>query len=112
MENLRRSIDVTNSALRGTKRVDLFEPARTDPNVSIEDTVRSVAQLVKEGKFDHIGLSEVSAETVRRAQKVITISDHQDEYECCWKTGYTPSLWLRSKLARGPTTQKLETVRQ
>ena len=69
-ENLRRSVDAILAALRGTKKMDLFEPARTDPNVSVEDMVRDLAVLVKEGKFDHIGLSEVGAATVRRAQKV------------------------------------------
>lgn len=53
--------------------MDLFEPARTDPNFSIEEIMRSMVELLKEGKFDHIGLSEVNADTVRRAQKVKTI---------------------------------------
>jgi pyridoxine 4-dehydrogenase len=69
-ENLRRSVDVILKALRGTKRLDLFEPARRDSNYEIEQYAESLNEMVKEGKFDHIGLSEVSAETIRRAHKV------------------------------------------
>ena len=69
-ENLRRSVDDILKALRGTKRLDLFEPARRDPNYEIEHYAEVLNELVKEGKFDYIGLSEVGAETVRRAHKV------------------------------------------
>jgi pyridoxine 4-dehydrogenase len=69
-ENLRRSVDNVNKVLRGTKKLDLFESARRDPNYEIEHYAEVLSEMVKEGKFDHIGLSEVGAETVRRAQKV------------------------------------------
>jgi pyridoxine 4-dehydrogenase len=69
-ENLRRSVDATLKALRGTKRLDLFQPARRDSNYEIEQYAESLNEMVKEGKFDYIGLSEVSAETIRRAHKV------------------------------------------
>ena len=69
-ENLRRSVDAILTALRGTKRLDLFEPARRDSNYEIEQYAESLNEMVKEGKFDYIGLSEVGAETVRRAHKV------------------------------------------
>jgi pyridoxine 4-dehydrogenase len=69
-ENLRRSVDAILKALRGTKRLDLFEPARRDTNYEIEQYAESLNEMVKEGKFDYIGLSEVGAETVRRAHKV------------------------------------------
>ena len=69
-ENLRRSVDDILKALRGTKRLDLFEPARLDLNYSIEHYAEVLNELVKEGKFDYIGLSAVGAETVRRAHKV------------------------------------------
>jgi len=68
-ENLRRSVDAILKALRGTKKLDLFVPARRDPNYEIEHYAEALAELAKEGKFDHIGLSEVGAETVRRAHK-------------------------------------------
>ena len=69
-ENLRRSVDVVLKTLRGTKRLDLFQPARRDSNYEIEQYAESLNEMVKEGKFDHIGLSEVNAETIRRAHKV------------------------------------------
>ena len=69
-ENLRRSVDTILKTLRGTKRLDLFEPARLDWNYTIEHYGEVLNELLKEGKFDYIGLSEVGAETVRRAQKV------------------------------------------
>ena len=69
-ENLRRSVDTILKALRGTKKLDLFEPARRDPNYEIEHYAEVLNELVKEGKFDYIGLSEVGAETIRRAHKV------------------------------------------
>ena len=72
-ENLRRSVDVILKTLRGTKRLDLFEPARRDPKYEIEQIAESLNEMVKEGKFDHIGLSEVKAETIRRAHKVSAI---------------------------------------
>jgi len=73
-ENLRRSVDLINEKLRGTKKLDLYESARVDPNIPIEDAIRSLAELVKEGKFDHIGLSECRAETSRRANAVHPIA--------------------------------------
>ena len=69
-ENLRRSVDAVLKALRGTKRLDLFQPARRDSNYEIEQYAESLNEMVKEGKFDHIGLSEVNAGTIRRAHKV------------------------------------------
>ncbi|KAF8274161.1 aldo/keto reductase [Lactarius quietus] len=73
-ENLRRSVDAVLKALRGTKRLDLFEPARRDSSYEIEQYAKSLNEMVKEGKFDHIGLSEVSAETIRRAHKVMPVA--------------------------------------
>ena len=64
----------------GTDYVDIYRPARLDPNVPIEDTVGAVADMVKAGYVRHIGLSEMGAETIRRAQKVHPIVDLQIEY--------------------------------
>ncbi|KAI0724067.1 aldo/keto reductase [Fomitopsis betulina] len=73
-ENLRRSVDNINAALRGTKKLDLFESARVDPNVPIEDAIKTLVVLINEGKFNHIGLSECSAATLRRAHAVHPIT--------------------------------------
>ncbi len=64
----------------GTDRIDIYRPARLDPAVPIEDTIGAIADLVKAGFVRHIGLSEVSAETARRAQAVHPIVDLQIEY--------------------------------
>lgn len=63
-----------------TDHVDVYRPARLDPNVPIEETVGAVAELVEAGYVRHIGLSEVGAETIRRAAAVHPISDLQIEY--------------------------------
>lgn len=64
----------------GTDHVDIYRPARLDPNVPIEETVGAMADLVKAGHVRHIGLSEVGAATLRRAQVVHPICDLQIEY--------------------------------
>jgi aryl-alcohol dehydrogenase-like predicted oxidoreductase len=64
----------------GTDHVDIYRPSRLDPAVPIEDTVATMAELAKAGFIRHIGLSEVGAETLRRAQAVHPISDVQIEY--------------------------------
>jgi aryl-alcohol dehydrogenase-like predicted oxidoreductase len=69
----------------GTDHVDLYYQHRVDPNVPIEETVGAMAELVTEGKVRHIGLSEASAETIRRANAVHPIAAVQTEY----------SLWTR-----------------
>jgi aryl-alcohol dehydrogenase-like predicted oxidoreductase len=64
----------------GTDYVDLYQPSRIDPHVPIEDTVGAIADMVKAGYVRHIGLSEASAATVRRAHKVHPIAALQIEY--------------------------------
>jgi aryl-alcohol dehydrogenase-like predicted oxidoreductase len=64
----------------GTDHIDVYRPARLDPSVPIEETVGAIADMVKAGYVRHIGLSEVGAETLRRANAVHPISDLQIEY--------------------------------
>jgi aryl-alcohol dehydrogenase-like predicted oxidoreductase len=64
----------------GTDHIDIYRPARLDPAVPIEDTVGAMAELVAAGHIRHIGLSEIGADTLRRAQAVHPISDLQIEY--------------------------------
>lgn len=64
----------------GTDHVDIYRPARLDPDVPIEETVGAIAELVEAGYVRHIGLSEVGAETIRRAHAVHPIADLQIEY--------------------------------
>src|SRR5689334_4932301 len=61
----------------GTDYVDIYRPARLDPHVPIEDTVGAIAELIQAGYVRHLGLSEVGAETVRRAHAVHPVVDLQ-----------------------------------
>jgi aryl-alcohol dehydrogenase-like predicted oxidoreductase len=81
----------------GTDYVDVYRPARLDPNVPIEETVGAIKELVEAGYVRHIGLSEVGADTIRRAHAVHPISDLQIEY---------------SLFSRGLEAQILPTVRE
>jgi aryl-alcohol dehydrogenase-like predicted oxidoreductase len=83
-DHVRSSIEGSLQRL-GTDHVDLFYQHRVDPNVPIEETVGAMAELVQQGKIRHIGLSEASPETLRRAQAVHPITALQTEY----------SLWTR-----------------
>lgn len=64
----------------GIDHVDIYRPARLDPDVPIEDTVGAIGELVQAGYVRHVGLSEVNAETIRRAHAVHPITDLQIEY--------------------------------
>ncbi|MFL1433035.1 MULTISPECIES: aldo/keto reductase [unclassified Nocardiopsis] len=64
----------------GTDHVDIYRPARLDPDVPIEDTVGAIAEMVEAGYVRHIGLSEVGPQTLRRAAAVHPIADLQIEY--------------------------------
>jgi aryl-alcohol dehydrogenase-like predicted oxidoreductase len=80
-----RPVAVKNFAAYSLKRlgiatIDVYRPARVDSQVPIEETVGAIADLVKAGYVRHIGLSEVGAETIRRAHAVHPIVDLQIEY--------------------------------
>ncbi len=64
----------------GTDYIDLYQPARLDPAVPIEDTVGAIAELVKAGYVRHVGVSEMSAATVRKAHAVHPIAALETEY--------------------------------
>jgi aryl-alcohol dehydrogenase-like predicted oxidoreductase len=63
-----------------TDYVDLYQPARLDPRVPIEDTVGAVAEMIKAGYVRYLGLSEVGVDTIRRAHAVHPVSALQIEY--------------------------------
>jgi len=77
--NVRRSIEGSLRRL-GTDHVDLYYQHRIDPDTPIEETVGALAELVREGKVRHIGLSEAAPETIRRAHAVHPIAAVQTEY--------------------------------
>jgi aryl-alcohol dehydrogenase-like predicted oxidoreductase len=64
----------------GTDYIDVYRPARLDPAVPIEDTVGAIADMIKAGYVRHVGLSEMGADTVRRANAVHPVADLQIEY--------------------------------
>ncbi|MEV5309437.1 aldo/keto reductase [Streptomyces sp. NPDC052610] len=64
----------------GVDHIDVYRLARLDPSVPIEETVGAIAELVEQGYVRHIGLSEVGADTVRRAAATAPIADLQIEY--------------------------------
>ena len=83
-EYVREAIDASLARL-GVDHVDLYYQHRVDANTPIEETVGAMAELVTAGKVRHLGLSEASAATIRRAHAVHPISALQSEY----------SLWTR-----------------
>jgi aryl-alcohol dehydrogenase-like predicted oxidoreductase len=64
----------------GTDYLDVYQPARLDPNVPIEDTVGAMAEMVKAGYVRHLGLSEMGAATIRKAHAVHPVAELQIEY--------------------------------
>jgi aryl-alcohol dehydrogenase-like predicted oxidoreductase len=91
VRNVSGKPDYVRSSCEGSLRrlkvdtIDLYYQHRVDPNTPIEETVGAMAQLVKEGKVRYLGLSEASAQTLRRAHAVHSITALQNEY----------SLWTR-----------------
>jgi aryl-alcohol dehydrogenase-like predicted oxidoreductase len=82
----------------GTDHIDIYRPARLDPTVPIEDTIGAIADMIRAGYIRHVGLSEVGAETIRRAHAVHPITDLQIEYSLM-------SRGIESKIL--PTTREL-----
>jgi len=93
---IRKSLDGSLKRL-GMDYVDLYYQHRVDPNTPIEETVGALAELVKEGKIRHIGLSEAGPKNIRRAAKTHSITALQTEY----------SLW-----SRDPEDEILPTCRE
>ena len=81
----------------GVETIDLYYQHRVDPNTPVEETVGAMADLVREGKVRHIGLSEASARTLRRANSVHPVTALQSEY----------SLW-----SRDPEGEIMDTLRE
>lgn len=84
-ENIRRACEGSLKRL-GIDTIDLFYQHRVDPSIPIEEVVGVMAELVREGKIRHLGLSEAGAETIRRAHAVHPISALQSEYSL-WERG-------------------------
>ncbi|MFE2106072.1 aldo/keto reductase [Kitasatospora sp. NPDC059463] len=87
----------------GTDHVDVYRPARLDPAVPVEETVGAIAELVRAGHVRHIGLSEVGADTLRRAAAVHPISDLQIEYSLLSRSAEAGILPAARELGIGVT---------
>src|SRR5271168_3780605 len=83
-ENIR---SMTEAALKRLKTnvIDLLYQHRVDPEVPIEDVAGTVRELVAEGKVKHFGLSEASADSIRRAHAVLPVAALQSEYSLWWR---------------------------
>ncbi|ORX15877.1 aldehyde oxidase [Mycobacterium xenopi] len=83
-ENIRR---VTDASLRrlGVESIDLLYQHRVDPQVPVEDVAGTVKELIQDGKVKHFGMSEASAEAIRRAHAVQPVTAVQSEYSIWWR---------------------------
>jgi aryl-alcohol dehydrogenase-like predicted oxidoreductase len=100
-EHVRASCDTALRRL-GVDVIDLYYQHRVDPEVPIEDTVGAMAELVQEGKVRHLGLSEASAASIRRAVAVHPITALQSEW----------SLWSRDLEIPGPDGAVVDVARE
>ena len=84
-EQIRRVAEASLKRLR-VDAIDLFYQHRPDPNVPIEDVAGAVQELIQAGKVKHFGLSEASADLIRRAHAVQPVTALQSEYSIWWRT--------------------------
>jgi aryl-alcohol dehydrogenase-like predicted oxidoreductase len=83
-EHIREVCEASLKRLR-IETIDLFYQHRVDPNVPIEDVAGTVKDLIREGKVRHFGMSEASAQTIRRAHAVQPVTAVQSEYSVWWR---------------------------
>jgi len=84
-EQIKRVAEASLKRLR-VETIDLFYQHRVDPNVPIEDVAGTVKDLILAGKVRHFGLSEASAETIRRAHAIQPVTALQSEYSIWWRS--------------------------
>ncbi|PKM15854.1 MAG: aldo/keto reductase [Gammaproteobacteria bacterium HGW-Gammaproteobacteria-2] len=99
-EHIRAVAEASLKRLR-TDVIDLFYQHRVDPNVPIEDVAGTVKDLIAEGKVKHFGLSEASAQTIRRAHAVQPVTALQSEYSLWWREPETKVLPTLAELGIG-----------
>ena len=83
-DHVKQAAEASLKRLR-TDRIDLLYQHRVDPDVPIEDVAGAVADLIREGKVGHFGLSEAGAQTIRRAHAVQPVAAVQSEYSLWWR---------------------------
>jgi aryl-alcohol dehydrogenase-like predicted oxidoreductase len=87
----------------GVDHIDIYRPARLDPQVPIEDTVGAIADLIKAGYVRYLGLSEVGPDTIRRAHAVHPVTDLQIEYAIVTRSAEAAILPVLLELGIGVT---------
>ncbi|KAK0665932.1 NADP-dependent oxidoreductase domain-containing protein [Cercophora samala] len=120
-EGVRASWEECNAILGGVKFIDVFGPARMDQNIPVEVTVGALKQLKDEGKIGAVGLSEVRAETIRRAAAIVPIAHAEVEFSL-WSTEILTNgvakaakehgvvLWSYAPLGYGFLTGQIKTI--
>lgn len=83
-EHIKRVAEASLKRLR-IEAIDLFYQHRVDPNIPIEDVAGAVKELIQAGKVRHFGLSEASADVIRRAHAVQPVTAVQSEYSIWWR---------------------------
>src|SRR5947209_4520296 len=93
--------EVTDNSLRrlGVETIDLLYQHRVDPQVPIEDVAGTVKELIDSGKVKHFGMSEASAQTIRRAHAVQPVTALQSEYSLWWREPESPETGVLSTLS-------------
>ena len=99
-ERIRAVAEASLKRLR-TDRIDLFYQHRVDPAVPMEDVAGAVADLVREGKVRHFGMSEAGVESLRRAHAVLPVAALQSEYSLWWREPETDVLPVCEELGIG-----------
>ena len=93
--------EVTDNSLRrlGVETIDLLYQHRVDPEIPIEDVAGTVKELIDSGKVKHFGMSEASAQTIRQAHAVQTVTAVQSEYSLWWREPESPETGVLSTLS-------------
>lgn len=99
-EHIRAVIEGSLKRLK-TNYIDLYYQHRVDPDVPVEEVAGTIADLIAEGKVKHFGLSEASAETIRRAHAVCPVTALQSEYSLWWRQPEQEILPLLAELNIG-----------
>ena len=99
-DHIKRAVEGSLKRLR-IETIDLLYQHRVDPNVPIEDVAGAVKDLIGQGKVRHFGLSEASAQTIRRAHAVQPVTALQSEYSIWWRRPETEELAVLEELGIG-----------
>jgi aryl-alcohol dehydrogenase-like predicted oxidoreductase len=99
-EHIRNAVEGSLQRLQ-VDAIDLYYQHRVDPNVPIEDVAGAVKELIAQGKVKHFGLSEASAQTIRRAHAVQPVTAVQSEYSLWWREPETKIMPTLAELGIG-----------